>query len=118
MKTSTLIIILIGVVIIISTLQQKKQSDWTDYAQGGFDADDYLAGAEAIGTGALAKKNEEDDDKMSKTVWDFIFNPKVLTIIALFLVFMFGGANFIFRNPIIIAFGLFALIIMAGRGRR
>lgn len=55
---------------------------------------------------------------MARTIWDFVLNPKVLVIIALFLVFMFGGANFIFRNPIIIAFGLFALIIIAMRGKK
>mgnify|MGYP001571141547 CR=1 FL=1 len=116
MKTSTLIIILIGLFIIISTLQHKKKSDWTDYAQGGFEADDYLAGAEAIGTGALAKKNEEEGK--TTIIWDLVTNPKTLVIIVLFLIFMFGGANFIFRNPILIAFGLFALIIIAMGGKR
>lgn len=53
---------------------------------------------------------------ITETLFKVLFNPKALIVIILFLIFMFGGGDFIFRNPAIIVFGILAMLIMAWGG--
>ena len=47
-----------------------------------------------------------------------VFNKFTITAIFLLLIFMFGGGEFLFSNPILILFGIIALVIILGVGKK
>ena len=55
---------------------------------------------------------------MANELIGLMFNPKALIIIALILIYMFGGSDFIFRNPTVIIFGIVAMIVFSLGGRK
>ena len=46
---------------------------------------------------------------------EFIGSKPFMILAIVIIIFLFGGMDFIFKNPIIVIFGIMALIVMGGR---
>ncbi len=46
---------------------------------------------------------------------EFMGSKSFMLLALIIIIWLFGGADFIFRNPTIIIFGIIALIVMGGR---
>lgn len=51
-------------------------------------------------------------------IWEFIGTKPFMILALIILIWLFGGADFIFRNPIIVIFGILALIIYSLGGKK
>lgn len=121
MKTSTLIIILIGIVLIVSTHIAKKKSldeliESGELVNPSYSYDFTTETVEGVATGALAKKNEDDEGDDDNTagikIISMFLKPQVIIMIGILLMFVMGGGNFLFSNPILIFFAVIMFIVM------
>lgn len=129
MKTRTIIILVITFLIIYSLHTTKKtfgEAEFASMAAGELGGTAGLEAAELASAGAglyYAKKSEDEDEGGSSMnpldiVGKLVFNKWALLALVIVMLFVFGGSNFIFSNPIIIVFGVIFLFFMMMGGKR